>query len=102
MVHPCMMDMTISLEALLKIAGAVITISGAAVILAKPIKGLVNTLNKHDKEISELTKKVDGLEGNQKSTMSAILAMVNHMIDGNGIDGLKKVRDDLQKDLIEK
>jgi hypothetical protein len=96
------MNWTINLETVIKIMAAIATVYGGAVILAKPIKGVVDTIGKHDKEIRDLQKAVEENSKDNKTIMSALMAMVNHMIDGNGIEGLKKVRDDLQKDLIEK
>ncbi len=94
-------DLTISMDALLKAAAAITAIYGAAVILAKPIKKVVDTIGRHDKEIQDLQKAVEENSKDNKTIMAAVLAMVNHMIDGNGIEGLKKVRADLQKDLID-
>ena len=96
-----MSDLTISMDAVLKLAAAIASIYGAAVILTKPIKKVMDTIGRHDKEIQDLQRAVEDNSKDNKTIMAAMLAMINHMIDGNGIEGLKKVRADLQKDLIE-
>lgn len=83
---------------LLWILGAIAALSAAWRIISQPFK----RLDQHDREIAELKKAVANNGENTKTILTALNSIVNHMIDGNGIDGLKKARDALQKDLIEK
>lgn len=57
--------------------------------------------------LDKLETRVDDLEEARKERketdqymMSALNALVNHMIDGNGISELKKVRDEYQQQII--
>lgn len=45
---------------------------------------------------------IEVLEKNNEMIMATLLALVNHSIDGNGIDGLKTVRSSLEQYLIKK
>lgn len=93
-----MNDWTITGGQLLWILGAI----GTAAVAWKYISAPFKQLDAHEREIAALKAAVDQIGENQKTTLSTLMAMVNHMIDGNGIDGLRKVRNDLQKELIDK
>lgn len=45
---------------------------------------------------------IEVLEKNNEIIMATLLALVNHNIDGNGIEGLKAVRSSLEQYLIKK
>ena len=50
----------------------------------------------------EAEKRFIEVEDSQRAILKALFYLVNHEIDGNGIEGLKKVRDELSKDIIER
>lgn len=47
-------------------------------------------------------KKLQSLEDMQKQQSKCLAAMLNHQITGNGIDEMKKIRDELLENIIEK
>lgn len=59
-----------------------------------------------DKELfsikQDVNERFDRQEKTNQATMSALTAIINHMIDGNGIDGLKESRDELLRYIINK
>lgn len=75
--------------------------SGIAAIIAciKVIGAPLEKIKEHDKEIKELkdaTKKQSEID---KAMLNGLQAIVNHMIDGNGVEKLKSSRDELQKSI---
>ena len=59
-----------------------------------------------DKELSgikqDVNERFDQQDRTNQATMSALIAIINHMIDGNGIAGLKESRDELLRYIINK
>ncbi len=57
-----------------------------------------------DKELSaikqDVNERFDKQEKTNQATMTALTAIINHMIDGNGIQGLKESRDELLRYII--
>lgn len=55
----------------------------------------------HEKEAEEHFGEIDDILKKQEEVnqiiIDALFHLVNHEIDGNGIEGMKKVRDDLQR-----
>lgn len=74
---------------LLGLCSAVAVISKAARILAGLLRG-------------RQAAKIKALEDGQQITMQALLALVNHEIDGNNIQGLKDIRTRISDYLIER
>lgn len=93
------------LQQILSICGAVSIVGGAGAIIVKVIKpAFVLT-----KRVSQLEvyndkdyKKLQSLEEMQKQQSKCLAAMLNHQITGNGIDEMKKIRDELLENIIEK
>lgn len=54
----------------------------------------------HEKRIGALEESVEHRKETDLFMMEAMNAVVNHMIDGNGISELKKVRDKYQSTII--
>lgn len=84
-------EATISISQILWFLGALITISTVYTMWKKYVL-------KRNKE----EEAIESLEKNNEMIMATLLALVNHSIDGNGIDGLKAVRTDLEKYLVKK
>ena len=93
------------LQQILSICGAVSIVGGAGAIIVKVIKpAFVLT-----KRVSQLEvyndkdyKKLQSLEEMQKQQSKCLAAMLNHQITGHGIDEMKKIRDELLENIIEK
>ena len=90
---------------------------GAIVLVSNGISAVKNIfapLLKLDSRVKEIEKhderdvnrfdlydmKFKQQEETNQATLQALLALINHNIDGNGIDGMKKARDELMKYII--
>lgn len=99
--------------------GWVATVLGAIVLIAQGVKAIkelispavtlrekVDTIAKQSeqdaKRFTDLENKINNQEVTMQALMSAMLALVNHSIDGNGIEGLKNARSELLEHLIER
>ena len=99
--------------------GWVVSVLGAIILFANGIKAIresltpataiaekVEKLDRRDKEYAAKFEEINAALGKQEQTNQAVLkalvAIVNHEIDGNGIEGLKKARDELSNSIIER
>lgn len=90
---------------ILSICGGISIIGGAAAVIWKCVKpatefaGRVETLERHDKEtykhMEEMRKTLENVESTEKEMMRCLLSMLNHEITGNGVEEMKKIRDEL-------
>jgi disulfide oxidoreductase YuzD len=58
-------------------------------------------LNDHDTYLKNDKEKLESLTKLSKDSLRLQLAVVNHAIDGNGIERLRQVREDIQDELFE-
>ncbi len=93
--------LVISFPLLVQICAGVATVYGAWVILSRPVKEQTAKIEKHDKQIAELEKAMSKHDAQSKTVMRALMAICNHMADGNGVETLREVRDDLQREIID-
>ena len=91
-------------EAISPYLSAIVLIGGAVAVVVKWIAPAL----KLAAEVKDMKKRLDKLEEHDKRDLDsfkglekAMLSIVNHMIDGNGIEALKAARNDLQ-DLLMK
>ena len=89
-------DVTFSLAQVIWICGGLMVVIGFIGWLMKPIK----KLDDHEIRIKTLEKQEQERKATDRYTTKALNAIVNHMIDGNGIDRLKEVRDEYQEQII--
>ena len=92
---------------LLAAAGGVVTLwNGIKVLremfapyskLKKDLAGAIQKENKHEEEANERFGKI---ESTQQAMLTGLVALVNHEIDGNGIQGLKDARAELLTHII--
>lgn len=89
-------------------------VGGACAVLYKLIKPLIAVVQKDKTDRGVFEERINIIEQNQsndverferqeelaKVQLKALLSLVNHMIDGNGIDGMKKIRNELQDILV--
>lgn len=59
-------------------------------------------LKKHDAMLDNDNKRLKQLEDGNKIIQRALLELLKHGIDENNIEGMQKVRDDLQQYLIDR
>ena len=91
-------DITISLAQIVWIAGGITAIAAVIRLLMKPIR----KLDDHEQRIQTLEQTAEENKATDRYITRALNAIVNHMIDGNGIDKLKEVRDEFQNEIIKK
>ena len=108
---------------LMACCSALITISAAVAVIINAVKKLKEPENVQNREIRELkdkmkifedrlnrhdeffgndNKRLLAIEEGNRVTQQAILALMQHAINGNDIDKLKKAEDDLKTYLINK
>lgn len=93
------------IQQILSICGAISIVGGAGAIVVKVIKPAFMLT----KRVSQLEvynekdyKSIKALEEMQKQQSKCLAAMLNHQITGNGIETMKKIRDELLESIIEK
>lgn len=86
-------------EAILAIAGAVVLLGNFFKTVASwlaPAKKLTDTVAEHGRKLANDDKRLDQLETDNQMILKSLFALVNHDIDGNGIERLKATREELQ------
>lgn len=93
------------LQQILAACGAISIIGGAGAVIYKVVhpafrfKTRVENLEDHSEKDY---KRLVNLEEMQKQQNKCLAAMLNHQITGNGIDNMKKIRDELLESIIDK
>lgn len=59
-------------------------------------------LKKHDAMLDNDNKRLSTLEKSGNLTMKALLALLQHGIDGNDVEGMRKVKHELEQYLIDR
>ena len=89
-------DITFSLSQLVWLATGITALVAFITWAMKPIK----KIDDHKNRIQVLEKTADERKQTDQFMMKSMNAIVNHMIDGNGVDQLKQVRDEYQNEII--
>ena len=89
-------DVTISLAQTLWLIGGITAIAAFVSWLMKPFKKIED----HETRIKTLEEAADERKKTDQFMMKSMNAIINHMIDGNGVDQLKQVRDEYQNEII--
>lgn len=84
------------------IAGAGAVVISCINKLRAPNKLQNTRLDKHDQLLNNDDNRLKALEKSSTITMKALLALLQHGIDGNDIEGMKKVKRELEEYLIGK
>ena len=101
---------------ILSVAGAISTLGGAANWLVKLVQAIKAPNEEQDKRISDLEKhmeevdgylandrkRLDSIDGDTRVTQRALLALLDHGIDGNNIEQMQHAKEELQNSLISK
>lgn len=96
--------------------GAIITISGAVAVLVKLYKAAEKPNEEQNNRITALEQRVDNhdalfrndnnrlkaIEDGNRVTQKALLALLDHGIDGNNVAQMQQAKIDLQNHLIER
>ncbi len=93
------------IQTLLSICGAISIVGGAGAIIIKVIAPAFQ-LSKRVLQLEAYNekdyKRLQSLEEMQKQQSKCLAAMLNHTITGNGIENMKKIRDELLENIIDK
>lgn len=104
-----MEDITINMAQLVSIAGGITAIAACWKLLSKPyneLKDRVTSLEKktvsHDgiferdkKQLDKIDELLDDSKQANQLTQKMLFLILNHSIDGNGVQEMKKLRDQL-------
>lgn len=90
-------DITFSFAQLIWLIGGITAIGAFLKWAMAPFKQIEN----HEQRIASLEKAEQARKATDRYTTKALNAIVNHMIDGNGIDKLREVRDEYQNEIID-
>ena len=99
---------------LLAAASAIVLLSNAIEKIIKAVKTAKAPVEQHNKRIDDLEKRMDSVEKGQiknedhltavddsnRVTQLALLALLDHGIDGNNIDQMRHAKEELQTHLI--
>ena len=66
----------------------------------RPALQLVGRVDKMECKLSHDYNAMQTISALNHSQNLALIAMINHMIDGNSIEALKRTRDQMQRDLL--
>ena len=100
--------------AVLAVASAIVLLSNAAEKVAKAIHTAKAPNVKLDERVSDIEewrkgvdqkldndkKRLDGIDSGNRVTQLALLALLDHGIDGNNIDQMQHAKEELQNHLI--
>lgn len=103
-------------ETILAIAGLVTAVSVAMnwlftwgskvakphVDLEKRVAAIEKRMEEHDTELARELNRIKNLEGQNRLIMKSLFALLEHGIDGNNIERMKSVKDEINSYLIEK
>lgn len=70
--------------------------------IRKPNDNLKAEVSKHTRLLDNDNKRLKEYEESNRMILQCLLVIINHEITGNGIENLKRARDDLQEYLINK
>lgn len=93
------------LQQILAICGGISIIGGAGAVIYKvihPAFKFKNRVEKLEEHSEKDYKRLEVLEEMQKQQSKCLAAMLNHQITGNGIENMKKIRDELLESIIDK
>lgn len=91
-------DIAFTVNDVLWIIGVCGTLFGAY----KVWKAYVLKRTKQEESIDKLESQMNDLKKNDSMMLQTLLAILNHSIDGNGIEGMKKIRRSLEEYIVEK
>ena len=99
------MGFTITSNQILWICGFIASLWGVykiVVEIRKPSEDLKEKVESHEEKLNKDKQRLDDIEQSNKLILNSMLVIINHEITGNGIENMKKARDELQEYLINK
>lgn len=99
------MDFVITSEEILYLCGFIAAVWGVWKIIKevrKPNEDLKTLVKEHEEKIEHDEMRLKEFEDTNQMVLKCLLAIINHEITGNGVERMKKLRDDLNDFLIDK
>lgn len=100
-----------ALQQFLTICGGISIIGGAfgviwkvfrpAYALSKKVDDIESKQKNDFERMQDYDTKLNNFEEMQRAQSKCLLALLNHQITGNGIEEMKKIRDEIQQTIIE-
>lgn len=90
----------IGFDKLLIIASAIVLLGNMVKTLGawlNPIKQLVKDVEEHEVKLNRDDKRITQQDNDMQMMLKCMFVLMNHDIDGNGVDKLKATRDELQE-----
>ena len=107
-----MNDIQVTFQTILAFFGALAVIAGGVKVIAqmfspfKELRGRVGVcearLDKHDTYLKSDKDAIADIKNLSRENLRVNIALLNHFIDGNGIDKMKLLREELGDNLLEK
>lgn len=97
------MDFTVTSEAIVWTCSFALGIWGVYKMvkeIRKPSEDLKATVYKHSQLLDNDNRRIHKIEESNQLILRCMLDLINHEITGNGIEKMKKTRDELQDFLI--
>ena len=99
------MDFTITSAQIIGFCALITALWGAWKIVKevkKPSDDLKETVARHETLLNNDNVRLKEIENSNKMVLQSLLVIINHEITGNGIENMKKARDELQEFIINK
>lgn len=94
------------IQTLLAVAGGIVLIGNAVSVIVRwvrPAASVVKTVADHGDRLRDLEEDFKGIcdrigriERMNRLQCGSMIALLNHMIDGNGVERMKSTRDEIQ------
>ena len=97
------MEFSITSDQILALCAFVTAIWGVYKIIKevrKPSDDLKSKVETHERLLESDNRRLNEVEQSNKLILQSLLVIVNHEISGNGIEAMKKQRDELQEFLV--
>ena len=97
------MEFTITSDQILGLCAFITAVFGVYKIikeLRKPSDALKQKVDDHTRMLASDNRRLKEVEESNRLILQSLLVIVNHEISGNGIEGMKKTRDELQEYLV--
>ena len=92
--------LAIGWEKFLVLAAAIVLVGNMAKTVGawlNPIKKLVEDVEEHEEKLKRDDKRITQQDSDMQMMLKCMFVLMNHDIDGNGVDKLKSTRDELQE-----
>ncbi len=92
--------LTAGWDKLLVLAAAIVLLGNMIKTLSgwlNPLKKIVDQVDEHETKLQNDDKRITQQDSDMQMMLKCMFVLMNHDIDGNGVDKLKATRDELQE-----